>query len=111
MVGQTRVHVDQVEGLGSFMELEVWNLKANFFWQLLKQYALHVPLTIQKKLTVKFIISSHFSYININKPDISGTDAGRSDCWTAAENSRGPDAETGGIQQGLDFCGLYGLTA
>lgn len=62
-------------------------------------------------MSLKVIISSHFSYININKPDISGTDAGRSDCWTAAENSRGPDAETWGIQQGLDFCGLYGLTA
>lgn len=32
-------------------------------------------------MSLKVIISSHFSYINnINKPDISGTDAGRSDC-------------------------------
>ena len=26
MVGQTRVHLDKVEGLGEFVELEVWSI-------------------------------------------------------------------------------------
>lgn len=51
MVGQTRVHVDQVEGLGSFMELEVWNLKANFL-TFIETVCITCTLIVQEKLAV-----------------------------------------------------------